>query len=312
MVPLLPPVADYFRAVYALGRRALRPALPAMAFVYFYRLGMGLYMDLSPNAPELDLQGTGAIAGFTMMAAGMLPMLVLVYTPFLPFLDEIHRGGKGDFFAAVRQVLDVAFAFLVSLVVQVLIVFGPAVLLGAIAGALTAAVSGGWMDLLSARREFTMMLQAAILMMFVLPAILWTLYAMFHLVFAPQALVLEGRGPLASIRESWGIVRRSPWGILGRLFVIWIACLLVGVVAKAPAEFIRVALHVSGNENPMFRIPALAWSSAVDALMFPFWSAALLLLYRAIVPAAAPEAPGGGTAAPPEGEPRPVSPFVFE
>lgn len=312
MAPLLPPVADYFRAIYALGRRALKPALPAMAFVYFYRLGMGLYLDLSPSAPDLDTMGAGSIAGFLMLAAGYLPMLVLVYTPFVPFLDEIHRGGRGDFFAAMRRVLDAAPRFLASFIVQLLIVLGPVLILVAIAGALTAMFSGGWIDLLPARREIPMALRGLILLVFFVPALIWLVYSAFHMLFAVPALVLEGRGPLACIGDSWRIVRTHFGGIAGRLLAYVILLFFVSVLAALPSGFITMALQVTGNEDPMFRIPAIAWASAVDALLFPFGVAALLLLYRAVVPAAPPEPPAGGPSAPPEGEPRPTSPFVFE
>jgi hypothetical protein len=318
MAALLPPVAEYFRAIYSLGRRALRPALPAIAFVYFYRLGMGLYMDLSPAAPDFESQGMGAIAGLLMLAAGYLPMLVLVYTPFLPFLDEIHRGGRGDFLAAIRRVLDVALQFLASFILQLLIVLGPVLLLVAIGVALSATFSGGWLELLPRKQEIPMALRAAILLVFFVPAFGWLIYSGFHMLFATPALVLEGRGPMAAIGDSWRIVRTHFGGIAGRLLAYVILLFFVSALAALPSGFINMALHVTGNEDPMFKIPAIAWASAVDALLFPFGVAALLLLYRAIVPAAgaAPPAdvapPAGAAAPPPEGEPRPTSPFVFE
>ena len=312
MAVLLPPVADYFRAIYSLGRRSLRPALPAIAFVYFYRLGMGLYMDLSPAAPDFESQGAGAIAWFLMLAAGYLPMLVLVYTPFLPFLDGIHRGGGGDFLVAIRRVLDVAFKFLVSFLVQLAIVLGPVVFLFALGMAITTGYSGGWLGPLARQQGISMAIRATILLVFFVPAFVWLVYSGFHMVFAAPALVLEGRGPFAAIGESWRIVRSHFWGITGRLLAYLILLFFVSAIAALPSGFINMALHVTGNENPMFKIPAIAWASAVDALLFPFGVAALLLLYRAIVPAAEAAPPPGGAAAPPEGEPRPASPFVFE
>jgi hypothetical protein len=59
----------------------------------------------------------------------------------------------------------------------------------------------------------------------------------------------------------------------------------------------------------MLKIPSLVWTSGVDAFLFPFGVAALLVLYRSLVPV--PAAPGTEAAAP-EGERRPTSPFVFE
>ena len=312
MAAVLPSVADYFRAIFSLGRRALRPAVPAIAFVYFYRLGMGLYMDLSPGAPNIESGGAGAIAAFLMLAAGYLPMLVLVYTPFLPFLDEIMRGGPGSFLGAIRRVLDVALQFLASFVVQLVIALGPVFLLVGIGTALAHSFSGGWLELMPRRQEIPMALRATILLVFFVPAFAWLVYSFFHLLFATPAVVLEGRGPLAAIGDSWRIVRTHFWGIAGRLLAYGIALFFVSIAAALPAGIINMALKVSGNENPMFRIPAIAWASVVDALLFPFGVAALLVLYRAIVPVAAPAA-AVGTGTPGEGgEPRPTSPFVFE
>jgi hypothetical protein len=314
MAVLLPPVSDYLRAIIALGRRALRPALPAIAFVYFYRLGMGLYMDLSPAAPNFASGGAGAIAAFLMLAAGYLPMLVLVYTPFLPFLDEIQRGGRGDFFAAIRRVLDAALPFLASFVVQLTIVLAPVVLLIGIGAALAATLSSGWLELLRPRQEIPMALRATILLVFFVPAFAWLIYSGFHVLFATPGVVLGGRGPMAAIGDSWRMVRTHFWGLAGRLLAYALLLILVSVVAALPSGIINMALSASGNENPMFKIPAIVWASAVDALLFPFGVAALLLLYRSIVPAVTPTqaAGGAGTAVPAEGEPRPTSPFVFE
>ena len=133
----LPPFGDYIRATFALGRRAIRPALPALVFVYFYRLGMGLFMDFSPSALGTRAGAPGSAAGFLMVAAGYLPMLVLVYTPFLPFLDSLLRGGTASFVDAVKQVLEVAWQLLVSLILQVAVVITPVTVLLVAAGALT-------------------------------------------------------------------------------------------------------------------------------------------------------------------------------
>src|SRR5881396_820302 len=48
--PSLPPIDTYLRAVIALGFASLRLAIPALGFLYFYRLGMGLYLALSTDS----------------------------------------------------------------------------------------------------------------------------------------------------------------------------------------------------------------------------------------------------------------------
>jgi len=309
----LPAYGDYLRAILALGRRAIRPALPAIIFVYFYRLGMGLYTELSPEGTGLREGGLPSVAAFLTLAAGYLPMLVLVYTPFLPFLDRLAGEGTARFIDAVREVLEVAWKYLVSLLAQFAIVLLPMGLLIGIAVGLVAGISGGWMEHLRTGEDLSNALRGTILLVFLVPAMLWVVYSGLHLLFATPALVLSRRGPFASIGVSWGLVSGHFWGILGRLLTYALVLLLASVALSLPSTFITMALKVSGNTNPMLKIPALVWVSGVDAFLFPFGVAALLLLYRALVSrsSAVGTAPTAETGAP-TAEYRPSSPFTFE
>ena len=313
MTGRLPAYGDYLRAILALGRRAIRPALPAIVFVYFYRLGMGLYTELSAEGSGLREGGLPSVMAFLTLAAGYLPMLVLVYTPFLPFLDRLSREGTASFLEAVREVLEVALKYLLSLVAQFAIVLFPMTLLLGVAVALTKGVSAGWIQHIGPGEDLSMALRGTILLAFLIPAMVWLVYSGLHLLFATPALVLSRRGPLASIRVSWGIVSRDFWGLLGRLLTYALLFLLASVAFSLPSIFLSTALVASGNTNPMLKIPGVIWASGVDAFLFPFGVAALLLLYRALVPhqpegSAAPGAEGVA----PETEYRPSSPFTFE
>ncbi len=307
---VLPPFGDYIRAIFALGRRALRPALPALVFVYFYRLGMGLFIEFSPASPGTHSGPPGSAAGFLMISAGYLPMLVLVYTPFLPFLDSLSRGGVASFVDAVKRVLEVAWQFLVSLIVQIVILFAPVALLLIAAGALTAGLSGGLIDYLRPELDLTSRLRMWIVALFFIPSIAWIVFAGFHLLFATPSVVLERRGPLASIGQSWRLAGHYFWGVLGRLLGYALLVLIVSIVAATPAAILNAAAAAAGSANPMLKVPGIVWSSAVDALLFPFGAAALLILYRAVVPAEA-LAPGYADGSV-EAEPHPTSPFIFE
>jgi hypothetical protein len=306
----LPPFAEYIRAVFALGRRAIRPALPALVFVYFYRLGMGLFMDFSPSALGTRAGAPGSAGGFLMVAAGYLPMFVLVYTPFLPFLDSLLRGGRGSFLDAVKQVLEAAWQLLVSLILQVAVVVAPVALLLLAAGALTAGFSGGLVERLRPDMDFTTALRMWVVALFFIPSIAWIFFSGFHLIFATPYVVLERRGPLASIGQSWHIAGHYFWGLLGRILGYGLLVVLFSVIAATPTAILSAGLAASENTNPLFKVPGIVWSSAVDTLLFPFGAAALLLLYRAVVPAGS-LAPGAADS-PAEAEPRPVSPFIFE
>jgi hypothetical protein len=305
----LPAYGDYVRAILALGRRSIRPALPAIVFVYFYRLGMGLYTALTPGGASIREGGLASVAAFLTLAAGYLPMLVLVYTPFLPFLDRLAREGTASFLDSVRQVLEMALRYLVSLVAQFAILLLPMALLISIAAALTATVSGGWLEHVRPGQELSNALRATILLALLIPAMVWVCYSGLHLLLATPALILSRRGPFASIGVSWRLVSFHFWGFLGRLLAYGALLLLASVVLSIPSAFLNMALTVSGNTNPMLKIPSLVWTSGVDAFLFPFGVAALLILYRSLVPA--PAAPGTETE-PPDAERRPTSPFIFE
>ena len=308
---LLPPFGEYIRAVWALGLRALRPGLPALVFVYFYRLGMGLYMAYSAPSSDTRPAMPGGPTAFLMMVAGYLPMLVLVYTPFLPFLDSLLRGSPASFVEAVKQVLEVAWQFLVSLIAQMVIVLAPVMILVVAAAALSMGVPGaGLLQRLQSGLDVATMLRLWIAALCLIPAFAWIVFAGFHLLFATPGVVLGRLGPLASIGHSWQIVGHYFWRLLGRLLGYALLVMLVSIVASMPAVFLTAAATASGTANPVLKIPGVIWSSAIDALLFPFGVAALLLLYRAIVPAGASAASGAAGSAEPEA--RPTSPFLFE
>jgi hypothetical protein len=66
--PLLPPVSTYLRAVFALGRASIAPGFPALAFFYFYRLGMGLYLALSVDrVVSIDDMSAGGLMAPTVL-----------------------------------------------------------------------------------------------------------------------------------------------------------------------------------------------------------------------------------------------------
>jgi hypothetical protein len=145
------------------------------------------------------------------------------------------------------------------------------------------------------------------------PSLLWSCLAGFLLIFAIPALVLDGQGPIESIRTSVGLVRRHFGGVLGRLLAYFALAFLVAIVAAIPSTFLSAAITASGNENPMLRIPGEIWMSALDAFLFPFGVAALVVLYRTVAPAAARAATAAapGTLLPEESR-LTTSPFPFE
>lgn len=307
----LPPVGIYLRAVTALGLASLSRGLPAVVFLYFYRLGMGLYLAfaMGESSPLGTTDQEAAITSLAMAGVAYIPLLALVYTPFVPLQESILSGGRRSLLESVRLVLERLWPFFLSVIAQGLLIFGPPLALFAAASAM--------LHTAGARSPDEVARVVALLAL--IPCFAWMVLIAVMLMFAVPALVLDSRGPLASIRVSLDLVARHFGGILGRLFVFFLLAVLVGVVASLPEAILHVASAATGFDAPLFRIARVIWSSAVSAFLFPFSVASLTVLYRALVPGPgsvgvpAGAAPQGATAPPVPGEQAPAaSPFRFE
>src|SRR5262245_5774897 len=121
----MPRVADYLQAVLDLGRRSLRPALPALGFLYFYRVGIGAYMALSDDTYVAGRNALAAALPHLAMVASFLPLLLLVYTPFLPLQDSLLERRPITFGAAMRRTLENAWPWTLSGIAQATVIFVP-------------------------------------------------------------------------------------------------------------------------------------------------------------------------------------------
>jgi len=282
--PALPRVGDYLRTVLDLGRRSLRPTLPALAFLYFYRVGMGVYMALSNYTYPVGPEAMGSVLPTLVVMVGFLPMLLLIYTPFLPLQDEILQGGSISFLPAMRRALESAWTLTLSGVVQVFAFFLPIVILGIFAGLLMPEARTGWGAADPSR---------VLLFLFVLVAALaWAVVVGVLLMFATPAVVLDGEGPVQSLQTSVRLVLSRRGGVLGRLLAFAFLATVLHIVATMPAQILTIVERASGVTSSPLKIAAVIWTSAIDTLFFPFWVAALMVLYRTLAPRAAP-APAG-------------------
>src|SRR6267143_913125 len=202
----LPGIADYLRAIWDLGRRSLKPALPALAFLYFYRLGMGAYIAMSDYGYPHGADAIGAIVPQIVVIASFVPLLLLVYTPVLPLQDALLRGREMSFLAAIRRVLETAWNFMLSGIAQMLVFFVPVAVILVLAGIMIPSTGG---EAASAR---LLAMSVAFLGGFT-----WCLVAGILMIFATPAVVLDGEGPVQSIRTSFRLVTRNLGGVLGRL-----------------------------------------------------------------------------------------------
>ena len=303
--PSLPPTDTYLRAVIALGFASLRLALPALGFLYFYRLGMSVYLALSrdPTSPlGMTDERTVIISAATDIVA-YLPMLVLVVTPILAIQDSILRGQRQTFGAAVRLVLERLVHFIISVISQAVLILGPPSLFFAGAVLLLGALP-------SKPEELIRLLVIASL----IPSVLYVIVIAFFLIFAIPAVVLDGRGPFAAMRQSFAVVGRHFGGIFARLFIFTVLLVIATVAMSLPGVILEAAAAAASVNHPAFRIAAAIWKAAVSAFLFPFSVAALLVLYRAAVPARAGAAgPDTTGEIPAVEEVRPAaSPYRFE
>ena len=300
----LPPVGVYLRAILALGLGSLRRGFPAVVFLYFYRLGMSLYLAFSADAssPLGTVDQETLILSAAMQGVAYIPLLALVYTPFLSLQDSILAGGRRSLFESMRIVLERLVPFVVSIVLQCLLMFGPPTLLFAGALMVLQGVPPGGEDIVR-----------MVAVLAIVPCILWVLLMATFVMFAIPFLILDSRGPVVSIRLSFDLVARHFWGLSGRLTAFFLAAMLLVAVASLPEVILHVASTATGYDAPLFKIARVIWSSAVSALLFPFSVASFTILYRAMVPGPAGAGGPATAAAPPsEADSPPANPFRFE
>jgi hypothetical protein len=272
----LPSIADYVGAIWNLGRRSLAPGLPALAFVYFYRLGLGAYLTLSDTTYPQGMDALGIIGPQLAVIAAFVPLLLMIYTAFLPLQDSILRARPVTFLGAIRRVFETAWNLTLSGTAQAVILLLPLAVLLFITG-LVLPDTGGEADPTS-----------LVVMSFVLLAgLAWALIASLPMAFATPAVVLDDEGPIQSLRTSVRLTLSHLGGILGRFVGFGFPAIVIYCMVRMPTVILTNAAVASGAASVPIKLAALIWASAVDTLFFPFWVAALMVLYRALVPPAA-------------------------
>jgi len=284
----LPPLGAFLRALIDLGRRSIPIAIPALVFLWFYHVGMALYLEVSgAGTSPLGYRDNNALLIHALMQiSAYLPLLVLVYMPFLPLQDALLRGERITFFAAARHVLERMVPLVLCLILQCLIFVAPLALMTAV----VAAVIAGLPDLpgeLMAGLAFTV----------VVPVVMWILAYSFLMAFALPGVILSGLGPWRAITKSARLASEHVIGLVGRFIVFLLVLIFAALILSIPTGLLRVAGAAVGSAEPALRLVGILWSSLVTSFLFPFWVASLLVLYRALVPRPAPGTEEGATAA---------------
>jgi hypothetical protein len=145
-----------------------------------------------------------------------------------------------------------------------------------------------------------------------IPCFLYAAIIALFIMFATPSLILEHRGPLASIRASFRLVSRHFGGILGRLIVFGFLVMVAVIFLSVPEGILAGINQATGSDNPGFTIAEAIWSAAVSVLLFPFTVASLMILYRAVSPLASSTQATEPVDPALAGRPRTSSPFVFE
>jgi hypothetical protein len=258
----LPGVPAYLRSVFELGRRSLRPALPALAFLFLYRLGTGAYGALTNYSEALKGH---ALGGRVVASATPILLLALIYIPFLPLQESLLRGRPISFMGAIRRVLERSLNLLLSGIAQALILLGP---ISPIAVLGTRLLPDPFGPLLWA-------------------GLAWLAVAAFFMVFATPAVVLDGEGPLRSLWTSFRLVSRNLGSALGRFLVLAFVA-YVGSMVASPVS------TLGGNASAPIKLAVVTWTTAVETLLYPFWIAAVVVLYRSLRPWTDDGRDGGG------------------
>ena len=284
----LPRVGDYLQSVWDLGRRSIRPALPALTFLYFYRVGVGAYLAVANRTFTVQNATSVDVLPGLAVAASVLPLFLLVYTPMLPLQESILAGRPITFLAAARRALECAWSLTLSGLVQGVALFAPFLLVCvgvAMMIPLGSGTASGLGSVLGAGNE----LDSARLLAVAVAAILGVvgmLVVGLLLMFATPAVVLDDQGPIRSIGTSLRLVLSHLGAVLSRVLAFGFLSFVLLIVLTLPTGMLEQMGEISGGGLSLpAKIASIIWSSAVAVLFFPFGIASLTVLYRALVPA---------------------------
>lgn len=190
---------------------------PINEFLTFYAvsIGVGLFQGLIVQSLM-----TGALANAVSRS----------YLRQTTSILDAYRLGARRFGAMV----------LVTLLVSAMTLVLVGLLFGCIIGVFGAAISSGDQ---SAQFQSLLIFLAALfagLLLFLLVLLLLGV----RLIFLPQAVFLEGSGPLESFRRSWRLVSGSFWRVLLILVLMTVLAYLISVL---PATIVNTALSLSGR-----------------------------------------------------------------
>lgn len=252
----------------------------------------GLSGPLGSTAP---VNGGNPFSGVNWIALAMVYLLAIIHVVFLrnievaaltnaiaaalsgerPSVRSAYRGIVRSVVALTASGFLLAFAAILLLIVCGLL-FGAA-FVGLIA--FIGMVGSGGGDSGAAQTGAIMI---AIFSLLAVPilfliAFLPLIYAYVRLVFAPQAIVIEGCGPIEGLRRSWNLVKGAWWRSFGILALLYLLQLfLVG----GPTSMTQLGTLMLAVNNPLLAgLIAELVGSILYIIFTPVSMAGMTLLY---------------------------------
>lgn len=215
------------------------------------------------NEQILDILGPVWLAALVTIVAGTLTTIALAHAVLQVRLGQAASVGS-SVGAVLRRLGPILLALvvytvaLVSLIVLAFVAFVIPLSLG------TGAVGGGPL-------AFAAVLAfAAILVLTVFVSVRWT--------FWPQAVILDGTGPIGSLGRSWRLIAGSTWRVIGYALLFGLATGIIrGLLAQVGLIVVDTLAGLLPNEVRL----ALSFgvSTLATLLLSPVVPVAMTLLY---------------------------------
>lgn len=233
--------ADYMRAILSFSRRTFVPGA-------------------SPFS-GLDIQSILTYMGVTLLLS-LVQGLVLQTLGVGALANAIGRSYLGEpisIGSAYRAVLKQFGALLgVALLITLVSVLLMALVLGLPVGLLLALSMGG------ARNGTSVVALGILLLIFLLLLyIVLTIVVVIRFLFATQAIVLEGQGPVAGLRRSWALSRGSFFRIFG---IVLAMAMIVMIVGALPAQIVIAVISAIFARSPEAQIWITSLNVAINQI----------------------------------------------
>ncbi|WP_298406811.1 hypothetical protein [uncultured Chloroflexus sp.] len=162
--------------------------------------------------------------------------------------DALAQRGQfdlnGSFVAGISRMVPLALMDLLLAIPSLVVGIGVfAAFAGLVSSAVEVATGGPSASML----ELAMMLMLGVVLCLLLPIGLWGLFLAVFRPLAARACVLEGQGPVASIKRGWQVLRRN----LGQAIVVWLVTFGIGLVYSIPVGAITGMVLFATDANPL-------------------------------------------------------------